>query len=142
MLEISAQTIERRFEHEGMPVITPVFSGGKKHAVERIKAFYGHISAAVEKRLKRHMLKHASADLDEAIAKSRPFEPYRVKLDFRAMQDGEALEINRRLYARTRDGAECEHMLAERWSTRLGLPERLVAKVVDYASSSDMIDIS
>ena len=147
MLEISAQATERRLEHEGMPVIwltvtTPVFSGGKKRATERINAFYGHLSSAVEKSLKRHMLKQASADLDEAIAKSRPFEPYRVKLDFKAAQDGEALEINRRIYVRTRDGAERERMLTERWSTCLGLPELLMSKAVDYASSSDTIDIS
>ena len=140
MLEISALITERLLEHEGVPVIrmtvaTPMVSGGKKRVARRINAFYSHIADAVEKHLRRNMLSCAAADFEEAVAKSRPFEPYRVKMVFETSQaeSGETFEVNRRLYTRTRDCAENERVLTETWSTRTGLPEKLKSEVPDYS---------
>lgn len=140
MFDISELTTERLLEHEGIPVIRltttiPAVSGGKKRAARRINAFYIRVASAVEKQLKRDLLKRASADFDEAIAKSRPFEPYRVKMVFEAVQteDGESLEVRRRLYTRIREGVEHERILTENWNTRLGLPEKLKSEKMNYS---------
>ncbi len=147
MFEITALTTERVLEHEGIPVVrltavTPVVSGGGKRPARRINAFYGHIADAVEKQIKKSMLKRAAADFNEALAKSCPFEPYRVKMTFDTVQTDGGLEVRRRLYTRTGGGAEHERILTENWNTALGLPEKLRAKDVNYSSPSDMIEIS
>ena len=149
MLEVSSLVTEKLLECEGIPVIkltvtTPVVSGGRKRAVRRINAFYSHITDAVGKHFERHMLRHASVDFNDAVAKSRPFEPYRIKVTFDAIhtKDGKTLEINRRLYIRAHKGVEHERVLTECWSTQLGLPEKLQSKTAAYSSSSDITDIS
>ena len=149
MFEIDALTSERLLEHDGIPVIkltiaTPVVSGGNPCAMKRINAFYVHLAVAVEKHLSRRMLLHATMDFNAAVSKSRPFEPYRVKLTFDTSHsdDGNTLTVTRRLYLRTRNSVERDYILTESWNTRLGLPENLTSKTVNYSSSSDITDIS
>ena len=147
MFEISAITTERIFEHDGIPVIrltvaTPVITGGKKRAAQRINAFYGHVADAAEKYIGKKLQRRAAADFTAALENSRPFEPYRVKLTFEASEDGEMLDIRRRMYTRTRGGTENEKILTELWSTRLGLPEKLGTARCDYVSSSEITEIS
>lgn len=140
MFEISALTTERVFEHDGIPVIKmtstiPVVTGGKKYANRRINAYYGHVTGAIEKHIRKKILTRAAADFDEAILKSRPFEPYRIKMTFEIVNhdDGNTLEIQRRLYNRTGKGRETEHILTEVWNARHGLPDRIKSETTNYS---------
>ena len=149
MFEITALTIDRTLDCEDIPVIRltvtiPVISGGNRRAARRINAFYGHIADAVGKHIERRMLNHASADFEDAVTKSRPFNPYRVKMAFDALlsENGKTLDVNRRLCIRARGDSESEHFLTEVWNTRLGIPERLKSRTANYTSSSDMTEIS
>ena len=147
MTEINAITAERKFEHEGIPaiwltIVTPVISGGRKHAALRMNAFYGHIADTVEKHVERKLLRSAADDLNDALENGKPFEPYRVKLTFETVGDEKMLTVRRRFYTRTHNGIEHERVLSEMWNKRLGLPDKLSVEVADYSSSSEMTETS
>lgn len=138
-MQINSLTLERAIEHEEIPVIkltsnVPVLTGASRN-IRRINAFYAHLTDALEKQLRRKMLKRAVSDFNDALSRSRPFDPYRVKMTFEAMENEESnqLEISRRLYIRSSAGAEYERSITDIWNLRLGLPDKLKSDAVDYS---------
>ncbi|MDR1329662.1 MAG: hypothetical protein LBK23_08690 [Oscillospiraceae bacterium] len=144
MAEVKIRTGNAEIEFDGLPMIRltlalPELSGAKfsktpPRAVGRVNAFYGHMSRAIEAHARRRMLPRAVGSFRTASGKSRPFEPYRVKMRCSAKisEDGRALDIERVFYVRRDPGDERERRFVEIWDLKSGLITRALSEKLNY----------
>jgi hypothetical protein len=105
--------------------------GKTARAAGRVNAFYSHMGRAMAAHARRRMLPQAAASFRDAIAHSRPFEPYRVKMrcDAAISEDGE-LTVERVLYVRRGPEDERERRFVEIWDMGSGLMSRRRSEAV------------
>jgi hypothetical protein len=98
-----------------------------------VNAFYNHMRRAMDAHARRCMLRQASGSLWDALARSRPFEPYRVKMRCGAAISGDGtLTVERFLYVRREPGDERGRRFTEIWDLKSGFISRRRSEAVDY----------
>jgi len=153
MLKIDKTTLENDLAHLDLPAVRltltyPVVTFADDRASRRINVFYARLANVIAKHTERTLLQLAARAMDDALAASRGFEPWRVKLSFavespRATDyDGtedcadaheaptppETLTITHTLYVRV-GGEERERCFATVWEERSGL----ILRTSDFA---------
>ena len=80
---------------------TPRLFSLPERGVRRINAFYAHMAQAILKHSEHVLLPRAARQLAAAVAQSRSFEPFRIKLSFtlEPSEDGRELVITHNVYA-------------------------------------------
>ncbi|MDR0446990.1 MAG: hypothetical protein LBH17_08245 [Oscillospiraceae bacterium] len=139
MLVIKTRAADIEITIDGVPVIhltlqLPEIKDTRTRAERRIDAFYAHMLRAVDLHARRRMLRQAAKSLKRELGRSRPFEPYRVKMRSRAdiSDDGAAMNVVRELYVRREPGDERERRFTELWDLKSGLISRSRSEKIEY----------